>query len=140
MSQKLINWFNRARQQANRIQKDPFKPLFNEFTAPGPTPRRLQDPLAYMKIDEFAPKVNAELERLGVLELPSREQIGPRYKVAKELFEAEPDEVQQQIREAAIEEHEAALQEHREATSVSSERTDQEREKYVPAWAYTLCC
>ncbi|KAF7321648.1 hypothetical protein MKEN_00686000 [Mycena kentingensis (nom. inval.)] len=108
VERKLANWFSRTRQQRNQARRDPFRTL----------------------LTKFAPKITDELDRRGVRALPSRQQIGLRYTVAKELLKTEPEEVQRRVQEAADAEYEAALAEHRESQIGAVARSEEEQESF----------
>ncbi|KAJ7725578.1 hypothetical protein B0H16DRAFT_1736105 [Mycena metata] len=101
---KIKTWYNHHR-HAMGLTSNPYAPWLARFRRPeGSAPKRVTDYQFYMQHEDFKAAVEAEFQaRHG--HKPREQHLALRCEVAREFFQAEPEQVKERIREEAREEH-----------------------------------
>jgi hypothetical protein len=109
LTQKIESWFAFHANKTKKSTKADAKKLIDKFqTASGPTPRLVTAHKFYEGHPEYKAKVDeAYKERYG-----DDWDMSKHVALAKELYNAEDEEVQTRIREEAKESHRSALAAH----------------------------
>ncbi|KAJ7241842.1 hypothetical protein C8J57DRAFT_1526638 [Mycena rebaudengoi] len=111
---KIKNWFGRKRSGNNTLHKNPyFAWLSKMHEVEAPAPKRLADYQYYMQHDDFKNRVTKRFNIESCVE-PRSKHITLRCKIAREMLEAEPEDVKKRLKEEADVEHEDALARHQE--------------------------
>ncbi|KAJ7915946.1 hypothetical protein B0H13DRAFT_2323814 [Mycena leptocephala] len=127
IKQKIKTWYNHKR-TALGLTKNPWTPWLARLRRPDDkSPKRITDHQFYMQHDDFKGAVTTTFNERH-WDVPRSERLARRCDVARELFEAEPDEVKKRIREEAMLEHEGEVRRWHDAVEglPSMEVEDQE--------------
>ncbi|KAJ7027745.1 hypothetical protein C8F04DRAFT_1266695 [Mycena alexandri] len=102
---KIKTWYNHHR-NAMGLTSNPFTPWLARLRQPeAQCPKRVTDYQFYMQHDDFKTAVDNEFQT-RYWDQPREQHLALRCKVAREFFEAEPEDVKKRIRDEAREEHE----------------------------------
>ncbi|KAJ7025305.1 hypothetical protein C8F04DRAFT_1269332 [Mycena alexandri] len=131
---KIKTWFNHQRGGAG-FTANPYTPWLARLCRPAePAPKRISDYQYYMQHADFRDKVATQFQR-EYPDIGRGEALAARCKVARALFEAEPEEVKSRMREESMKEHEAMLEEWKEADeglpSVDEEDREEARRRFA---------
>lgn len=92
------------------LTRNPFTTWLAQLRRPSQkSPKRITDYQFYMQHDEFKDAVNAKFEEHH-WDAKREDVLSLRCAVARELFNAEPEEIKVRIRKEAVAEHEGELQ------------------------------
>ncbi|KAJ7858431.1 hypothetical protein B0H13DRAFT_1901814 [Mycena leptocephala] len=111
---KIKTWYNHHR-SAMGISNNPYTPWLARLRRPDePSPKRTTDYQFYMRHDDYKKAVDDEF-KLRHWDEPRHNHLALRCKIAREMFDLEPDVVKDRIRQEALEEHEDEMQQWRDA-------------------------
>lgn len=97
------------------MKDNPWAEWLTRFRTPAsPAPKKLADYQFYMTHNDFKSKVAAAFNAKSEGVVPA-DRLKLRARIAKELFLAEPQEVQTRMKEEAEAEHAALLEKHEDA-------------------------
>jgi hypothetical protein len=94
------------------------------------SPKRITDYQFYMQHEDFKGAVATAFSE-KYWDTPTSERLARRCDVARELFEAEPDEVKKRIREEAKLEHEGEVRRWQDAVEGLPSMEPEDQEEYV---------
>ncbi|KAK7013927.1 hypothetical protein R3P38DRAFT_3206497 [Favolaschia claudopus] len=127
VQKKIKAWFNHRRGHMG-LAGHPWKKFLKSLRTPDtPPPKRLSDQQYYMTQKAYADKVTKKFKE----DHPNAhrdQRLALRCDVAKELLEAEPQDVQDRIHAEAEKKHADALQAYQAAVAGAPPMTEEERE------------
>lgn len=97
------------------MKENPWAEWLTRFRTPaGPAPRKLAPYQFYMAHKDHKEKVTTvfEVDKVGV---PVSQHLNLRGKIARTLLEAEPEELQKEMKEGAEAEHAEMMEKHEDA-------------------------
>jgi predicted restriction endonuclease len=97
------------------ISNNPYTPWLACLRRPDePSPKRTTDYQFYMRHDDYKKAVDDEF-KFRHWDEPRHNHLALRCKIAREMFDREPEEVKDRIRKEALEEHEEEKQQWKDA-------------------------
>jgi hypothetical protein len=126
--QKIKRWFSYRRNASKTSASNPFSKWLQQLRhVDDRAPRRLHDYQVYMQDEEKNGEINALFaERYPDL-VGKKNTIKWRGEIARELFEAEEEEVKEEFRQKAEEDHEEAMAEYKSGMEGSVELEDDDQ-------------